>query len=818
MSLIRRTVGGVYSGMIRGVDSAHGMWELMIKLNNLTTSDHRSTINRNLANLFLDEGQDMVEHLNKFMALVAEADAAGLSWGQNEREKCDRFFDTLPHGLKTVRTEWRQLDKPEQSFFALVRIYNEEDAGRKSSMQRGMDSMAMASLQKPFKIKGAASKGRGGKAGSSGGKGKSYPSSSSTQATSGSKKAKSSTGNKRVLCYGCGGRDHIRPECPVASHLGPGTVVCWECHQPGHVKTECPKQGKSFSSDRAAAAYDADEMLAPAVLALESDVLAAAPSSTLVPFMVDSGASRHIVDRIDLLVNARETDKPMSFKTVGSKQTSNLVGDVTGLLASGRRMTFQDVVLLPGAGVNLLSEELLRERGWIKVVEQDDTSYLQHKDNASWRMPLTKRGRARWVMLQVEPLATSATPSALLAPAHAIKSSPLLDAHVRYGHLGFSTIRKLVKSGHLPPIPDLDDKPWCDSCEATKATRRPFNDSPLHASSPLEIILTDVGGPLVTCFGGFKYYATFIDEFTDWTRVELLRSKAEVLQRLIEFVKVAERTFGTKVQVIRTDGGGEYVNKHMSAWTASQGILHHITTPHTPELNGVAERKNRTLKEMTAAMLHSSGLAVQWWGHAILFAAVLLMKLTILDDGRSVWEWVHKRNPSLGKAQAFGSPCWVHVPAANRLKSDLTVPKAWRRLMLSHKVSELVPPCNIVELDNSPASLDYPESDGDFSDAEDAAQPEPEADVAPDFPPRGRKRQSEGFLCKIMVIDNDPASYGEAMSSAERNEWAKAFESELTSLINNKTLEEVVLPPGAKVVSTNATVSTTTRPMLLLVV
>ncbi|KAE8256647.1 hypothetical protein A4X03_0g5197 [Tilletia caries] len=864
--------------MIRGVDSAHGMWELMVKLNNLTTSDPRSTINRNLANLFLDEGQDMIEHLNKFMALVAEADAAGLSWGQNEREKCDRFFDTLPHGLKTVRTEWRQLDKPEQSFFALVRIYNEEDAGRKSSMQRGMDSMAMASLQKPFKIKGAASKGRGGKAGSSGGKGKSYPSSSSTQATSGSKKAKSSTGNKRVLCYGCGGRDHIRPECPVASHLGPGTVVCWECHQPGHVKTECPKQGKSFSSDRAAAAYDADEMLAAAVLALESDVLAASPSSTLVPFMVDSGASRHIVDRIDLLVNARETDKPMSFKTVGSKQTSNLVGDVTGLLASGRRMTFQDVVLLPGAGVNLLSEELLRERGWIKVVEQDDTSYLQHKDNASWRMPLTKRGRARWVMLQVEPLATSATPSALLAPAHAIKSSPLLDAHVRYGHLGFSTIRKLVKSGHLPPIPDLDDKPWCDSCEATKATRRPFNDSPLHASSPLEIILTDVGGPLVTCFGGFKYYATFIDEFTDWTRVELLRSKAEVLQRLIEFVKVAERTFGTKVQVIRTDGGGEYVNKHMSAWTASQGILHHITTPHTPELNGVAERKNRTLKEMTASMLHSSGLAVQWWGHAILFAAVLLMKLTILDDGRSVWEWVHKRNPSLGKAQAFGSPCWVHVPAANRLKSDLTVPKAWRRLMvswptdrsgwgvynentgkvvfsrnvsfgpkLSHKVSELVPPCNIVELDNSPASLDYPESDGDFSDAEDAAQPEPEADVAPDFPPRGRKRrepeegiqlpvnapadrvqgvrrstrshrgqrfsrfhdtyatffqESEGFLCKIMVIDNDPASYGEAMSSAERNEWAKAFESELTSLINNKTLEEVVLPPGAKVVST----------------
>ncbi|KAE8202169.1 hypothetical protein CF327_g7837, partial [Tilletia walkeri] len=297
--------------------------------------------------------------------------------------------------------------------------------------------------------------------------------------------------------------------------------------------------------------------------------------------------------------------------------------------------------------------------------------------------------------------------------------------------------------------------------------------------------------------------------------------------------KVAERVFGNKVQVIRTDGGGEYVNKHMSAWTASQGILHHITTPHTPELNGVAERKNRTLKEMTAAMLHSSGMAVQWWGHAILFAAVLLMKLTMLDDGRTVWELVHKRKPSLGKAQAFGSPCWVHVPAADRTKSNLTTPKAWRGTMLSNKVSKIDVPSNAVEFNVEDTSADLPESDGEFSDISDA---DSDLDgVAIDVPiaSRGRKRrepeegievpinvpvvraqgvrrstrpgqgqrsahfhesyttlfqESEGFLCKISVVDNDPASYGEAMSSPERREWAKAFESELTSLINNKTL------------------------------
>ncbi|KAE8235012.1 hypothetical protein A4X13_0g9651, partial [Tilletia indica] len=346
-------------------------WELLTVLNDLTTPDHINTINRNLANLFLEEGGDMVKHLERFMEIVAEADAAGLSWGRVDREKCSKFFDTLPHELIGITREWRRLDKDEQTFLRLVRLYNEEDAGRKSSAQRSMDTMAMAATRTTVKIRGVAKKTHGGKSGPSHGKGKSYPSPSSSKAISGGRAPQTSSSSKRLLCYGCGGRDHVRPDCPVASQHGPGEVICWNCHQPGHAQPQCTKPRQSSSGKGKAKAYaaypDADDMLAP-IFEPESDVLAASPSSTLVPFMVDSGASQHIVDRVDLLVNARKPSKPLSFKTVGSKKTSELIGDVTGLLASGRRITFQDVVLLPGAGVNLLSEELLRERGWIKVV------------------------------------------------------------------------------------------------------------------------------------------------------------------------------------------------------------------------------------------------------------------------------------------------------------------------------------------------------------------------------------------------------------------------------------------------------------------
>ncbi|KAK0520754.1 hypothetical protein OC842_007003, partial [Tilletia horrida] len=154
-------------------------------------------------------------------------------------------------------------------------------------------------------------------------------------------------------------------------------------------------------------------------------VLATSTTSTLVPLMVDSGASQHIIDRADLLINVRKAAKPMTFQTVGSQQTSDRIGDVTGFLSSGGPVIFKDVVNLPGAGVNLLSEELLRERGWVKVIGNDDSAHLQHKDDPAMRMPLIKRGRTRWLLLRVDLPSSSPAEASVLAPAQKVKDHPL---------------------------------------------------------------------------------------------------------------------------------------------------------------------------------------------------------------------------------------------------------------------------------------------------------------------------------------------------------------------------------------------------------
>ncbi|KAE8248407.1 hypothetical protein A4X06_0g3742 [Tilletia controversa] len=262
MSYHRKTVSKALKAMIRDLSSSADMWSLLASLHDLGSSDHRSAINRKMANLCLDEGGDMVQHLHSYMELV-------------------------------VRTEWRQLPKDERTFLQLVRVYNEENDSQKHTAERSANAMAMAAASQHLHIaiKGVANKARSGKSSSSGGKKKSSSSPSSSQATSGSSKGKgNSNGNsKRLLCYGCGARDHEGLDCPVASHLLPGNgTICWTCHKQGHVKSESPKS--ISSSGKAAAALesfpDAAEMLAAM---FKPSVLAASTTSTMTPFMIDSG-------------------------------------------------------------------------------------------------------------------------------------------------------------------------------------------------------------------------------------------------------------------------------------------------------------------------------------------------------------------------------------------------------------------------------------------------------------------------------------------------------------------------------------------------
>ncbi|CAD6899014.1 unnamed protein product, partial [Tilletia caries] len=145
--------------------------------------------------------------------------------------------------------------------------------------------------------------------------------------------------------------------------------------------------------------------------------------------MVDSGASRHIVEHEWMLSNSRNIPE-IAFKTVGCKLKADKAGDIMGSLPDGRGITFKDAVHIPEGGVNLLSEELLMERGWRKVICDNGDAILQHNIKSDWRLPLQKLGRARYLVFKlksVEPVKSEASKNFLAAAqptVDRIKSDP----------------------------------------------------------------------------------------------------------------------------------------------------------------------------------------------------------------------------------------------------------------------------------------------------------------------------------------------------------------------------------------------------------
>ena len=103
-----------------------------------------------------------------------------------------------------------------------------------------------------------------------------------------------------------------------------------------------------------------------------------------------------------------------------------------------------------------------------------------------------------------------------------------------------------------------------------------------------------------------------------------IRSKDEAIEAFMQYKNEVENQLNKKIKVLRSDRGGEYESP-FGEFCLQHGIIHQTTAPYSPQQNGVAERKNRTLKDMMNAMLISSGLPQNLWGEAILSAIIFLI-------------------------------------------------------------------------------------------------------------------------------------------------------------------------------------------------
>ena len=167
---------------------------------------------------------------------------------------------------------------------------------------------------------------------------------------------------------------------------------------------------------------------------------------------------------------------------------------------------------------------------------------------------------------------------------------------------------KLHKSGNLGSF-DLESYDTCESCLLGKMTKLPFSEKGKHASGLLDLIHSDICGPVSTHDRrGFVYFITLIDDHSRYGYLYLIKYKFEAFERFKAFKYEVNKQLGTSIRTLRLDQGGEYLNQEFQDYLRDNGILSHWTPPYMPQHNGVAKRINQTLLDMVRFMMSQASL------------------------------------------------------------------------------------------------------------------------------------------------------------------------------------------------------------------
>ena len=134
----------------------------------------------------------------------------------------------------------------------------------------------------------------------------------------------------------------------------------------------------------------------------------------------------------------------------------------------------------------------------------------------------------------------------------------------------------------------------------------------------LGLVHSDICGPISTeSLGGAKYFVTFTDDRTRYTETTMLRNRSDILEAFKNYKLKAEKQTGQRIKKLRTDNGREYLSNAFKDFLRSEGISHQLSVEYTPQQNGVAERKNRTLVEMARCMMLQGNLPQSLWAEAV---------------------------------------------------------------------------------------------------------------------------------------------------------------------------------------------------------
>ena len=435
----------------------------------------------------------------------------------------------------------------------------------------------------------------------------------------------------------------------------------------------------------------------------------------------------------------------------------------------------------------------------------------------------------------------------------------LVQWHSIMGHSNKEDLVKLEKIVDGMNITHKGDF-VCEPCilgkQAQTFSRKPI----MRATHPLEFVSSDVCGPIdPPSSDGFRYVISFVDNFSGYIFLYLLKNKSDAAKALKKFLSdispigrvgnLLNIVDEEAIKTIKSDNGGEYMGNEFKNILINNSIKHEQSAPYSPHQNGIAERGWRTLFEVGRCLLleAENRLPKTMWPYAIMAAAHIRNRCYQRRTEQTPYFLVTGRKPDLSKLHIFGSICYTYEQKKSKLDNRskqgifvgydrespayLVYHADTKRVLRSRCVkftdSFVVPSSNVATTgldedfpgagvrDEKETQVEVPEVIEDAVEAEEVRE---EAEGVREigageieqsrYERREKKRPThlDDYVCSSIDLCYTlssyviPSKYSEAMQSDESEKWKEAMDTEIESLAENETFDLVPLPEGKRAV------------------
>lgn len=335
-----------------------------------------------------------------------------------------------------------------------------------------------------------------------------------------------------IKCHRCGKMGHLQSVCGIK---------CYICNKLGHKAAHCRSSRKTKENVQANYSHDSpNNVRAKVTISNQAESVAFCSileeddrhdNSEYIWWYADSGATHHYINDEGILVNKKyfSEPKPIQLAEKGKFMLATCCGDVKVISTVGNReipITIENVFCVPDLRVNLLSISRIEEVGFAII-------YVAGRICIKKNGILYAQGERKNNLYNLKFKLFKESSNASLAVNLGCELW-----HRRYGHLNYESLSRITRLNLVNGlnIKNIKNNDLCEVCIKAKQRCLPYYSKTIRSSRVLQLIHTDVCGPITPAsHNDNRYFLTFVDDYSRFVMVYVIRSKDEVLHCFKDF-------------------------------------------------------------------------------------------------------------------------------------------------------------------------------------------------------------------------------------------------------------------------------------------